>query len=62
MFDVTNNLLLLSTSSTKTFAVAPEESPVIVSPNVNFALESSKTILSPFSSKTKFTVAVSWTR
>ena len=43
-----NNLLLSSTSSTKTFAVAPEVTPVIISPTINLAPESSNTILSLF--------------
>ena len=57
-----NNLLLSSTSSTRTVAVAPDCKPVIISPTVNFASESSRTMLSSFSSKTKLVEVVSWTR
>ena len=59
VWDDMNNLLLLSTSSTRTFAVAPDVWPVTVSPTSNFISESSRTIWSPFSSNTKFTDSVS---
>ena len=36
--------------------VAPDCKPVIISPTVNFASESSRTILSSFSSKTKSSI------